>query len=1061
MYRKEDILNAWIMIERLSEGSTSRNDRKLKPLEPASDGWHAYFSEELAKHKRALRISDKKFKASGLVFYFDIFSFQEIIDILRKKYRIKATCEETNSSDKFTFSTSFDSQLNFVASKFFFTASGYIRKHKDELPEDFLEMEKGLAGAENTLKTRLDAKFSEGDFNTVVSELFQHYDVSPGNTLNFRYKFCENLNADNVALHSFFIKDLEKAKKENTENLNRYLNGFSGDKLNLGIPLDLPNGSPNFDSRIFEEILRPKLYPLGRFPSNPDHALSFMQQVAVNLALNENDENNGFISVNGPPGTGKTTLLKDIFAELVVRQAALICELPDKAMRDGLIYEDITDPKDKKTLGTLPGRVSNKNIIVASSNNGAVQNIVNELPKIKDISEHFQKELANADYFKSISNLTPSAERNAKRQKISTKRADDKNWGLFSMEGGNRDNVSNLLLNIKHIEDYLDHDHYPDSNVYQEFSSLYAEAARERERTQKYSEVIGSLPEKKKQYERQNQEMTRRRDDLTMLQEETKRELETLRQEEDGLRTDFSEISYSLANLDNELLQAERHFDVVGTQKPGFFWFHKLFGTPKGKQFFDKLNDANEALNDLFSQKKALLNRRSLLEKASKKNVGERTSLTRRLQEAEYEFGARIAKQESDLRALTEEIAALEEFKAHSNIEALDFLKSYGALQQSNPWFAKEFRIFQSKLFISALKVRKQFLFENKEHLKAARNIYKERYDYVKNGASGQLVAEAWQWLNFAIPVVSTTFASFRSMFHSLPENSIGNLFIDEAGQALPQAAVGAIFRSKRVMAVGDPSQIKPVLTLDSEALCLIRQNYKVSGKFISGDASAQTLADEACRYGFLKNGEDGNKWVGIPLWVHRRSNYPMFTISNTISYGGMMVQGIPEDKARGKSEWLDSTGEATDKFVKEQAELLKHLISERLRENPELAKNIYVISPFNNVAGRLANELIAFKDVNVGTVHKFQGKEAKIVYLVLGADKKSEGAARWAVSEPNIMNVAATRAKEEFYVIGDKRLYKDLKSKVANATISIIDRYNEQAARKPSDTMNLRGAGK
>ena len=26
-----------------------------------------------------------------------------------------------------------------------------------------------------------------------------------------------------------------------------------------------------------------------------------------------------------------------------------------------------------------------------------------------------------------------------------------------------------------------------------------------------------------------------------------------------------------------------------------------------------------------------------------------------------------------------------------------------------------------------------------------------------------------------------------------------------------------------------------------------------------------------------------------------------------------------------------------------------------------------------------------------------------------------SEGAARWAVSEPNILNVAATRAKEEF----------------------------------------------
>ena len=53
---------------------------------------------------------------------------------------------------------------------------------------------------------------------------------------------------------------------------------------------------------------------------------------------------------------------------------------------------------------------------------------------------------------------------------------------------------------------------------------------------------------------------------------------------------------------------------------------------------------------------------------------------------------------------------------------------------------------------------------------------------------------------------------------------------------------------------------------------------------------------------------------------------------------------------------------------------------------------------------------------INVGTVHTFQGKEAPVVFFVLGADKQSSGAAQWAVSEPNMMNVAATRAKKEFY---------------------------------------------
>lgn len=77
-----------------------------------------------------------------------------------------------------------------------------------------------------------------------------------------------------------------------------------------------------------------------------------------------------------------------------------------------------------------------------------------------------------------------------------------------------------------------------------------------------------------------------------------------------------------------------------------------------------------------------------------------------------------------------------------------------------------------------------------------------------------------------------------------------------------------------------------------------------------------------------------------------------------------------------------------------------------------------------------------------MGTIHTFQGKEAPIVFLVLGADKNSSGAASWAVREPNMMNVAATRAKEEFYVIGDKSLY--LKCDVAKDTYKIIEQYKK-----------------
>lgn len=74
----------------------------------------------------------------------------------------------------------------------------------------------------------------------------------------------------------------------------------------------------------------------------------------------------------------------------------------------------------------------------------------------------------------------------------------------------------------------------------------------------------------------------------------------------------------------------------------------------------------------------------------------------------------------------------------------------------------------------------------------------------------------------------------------------------------------------------------------------------------------------------------------------------------------------------------------------------------------------------------------------------------------MLGADQQSSGAARWAVDEPNIMNVAATRAKEEFYIIGDKSLYLGLGCDVATSTNQIIRQYKKQFPELVDDDVKL-----
>src|SRR5690625_698617 len=1029
--KKENILDAWITVEQLSEGSNDKSDKALKRVLDQPEDWYEYYLNFVNEQINKFKPSKKE--EPGLVMYFDIFSFQEIIDILRESYQIKATHEETSISNKFTYCLYFDNKLNFMADKFFYTMSVYIKLHK-KFPENFLEVEADF-------REELVQKFEDKGFNKTINDLLS---TNILNIKNFRYKFIKNLKKDEVHLHSFFIEDLEKAKHLNTKNLKYYFGELSNDKVNL----DSNKESSNFNPVAFDRILQPENYPLGRFPSETEKPLSFMQQTAVNLALK--DENH-IAGVNGPPGTGKTTLLKDIFAELIVEQAKDISDLKDQQIKGSIPYFD------KAKLGRLPQSIADKNIIVASTNNGAVQNIVEELPKQEEISNEFIESLIEADYFYENSNTKFKEEfpeiDGKKKREITSEILGDENWGTFSKEGGAKSKINNLLLTLEMNEKHLAEEYEPNPKAYEEFLTLYKEIKEVRKKVQKHSELIQKYNNIIYLYNEKEQELEQFKDTskrkLDLLKKETTESITALNNRNEEIKKEQISNNNKQAQLTSDKEQAERNYFTIQEQKPGLMLLQKIFNPKKVNDYLERLSHANEELNKINKTENELLKNNNKLADELDKNKETINQDKNKLEKENKKHEHLLKEKQIEMDKLAKEKICLEEKKSKSKIEALDFSKSYSNLQLSTPWFDNQFRWLQSELFIASLKVRKQFLYENFKHIKAARMIWSFQSEHAPKENGAQILESAWQWINFAVPVISTTFASFGRMFKNLKEESISNLFIDEAGQALPQASVGAIFRSKRVLAVGDPSQIKPVMVLDSELLTIVSEYYNIDESFLSTDASTQSLIDAASEYGYKKNEDE---WIGIPLWVHRRSNYPMFTISNVISYDNLMVQGINKKKVYGSSNWLHVSGKANDKFVKEQATLLVETINEKLQHNPALKDEIYVISPFKNVAYQLEKELdtIGFtkrmngKATNVGTVHTFQGKEADIVYFVLGADTSSEGAATWAVDEPNMMNVAATRAKKEFYIIGDKRLYASLGSKVVHHTIETIDEYNK-----------------
>jgi hypothetical protein len=325
-----------------------------------------------------------------------------------------------------------------------------------------------------------------------------------------------------------------------------------------------------------------------------------------------------------------------------------------------------------------------------------------------------------------------------------------------------------------------------------------------------------------------------------------------------------------------------------------------------------------------------------------------------------------------------------------------------------------------------------------------------------KRLAASEDALAIWQSLFMIVPVVSSTFASMATQFRELGPKSIGWLFIDEAGQAVPQAAVGALWRSQRAVVVGDPLQIEPVFTVPIRLIEALAKEAGLSpeAKVAPHQVSVQILADAANSLGALVPVDGEMQWIGSPLRVHRRCVDPMFTIANTIAYSGKMIFFDPDKPESrlppvgtldmGPSAWVRLSGTALNKqVVPEQVELAcqaVHILYQRTGQLPEL----YIISPFRRIKQALidkigdleqwpsdsrpsAESLKEWCKARVGTVHTFQGKEESVVLMVLGCDRKSAGAAQWAASKPNLLNVALTRAKHRFFMVGDETLWAEL----------------------------------
>jgi hypothetical protein len=713
-----------------------------------------------------------------------------------------------------------------------------------------------------------------------------------------------------LLLNSFYMDDLAEARDyiesgDAPHNLLQY--------LGMKPPAERHHVLEN--KAMLEEMVAPSRISPARWPAFGENPLFFLQQAAVNLTLSELKEE-GILAINGPPGTGKTTLLRDIVASLVCEKAKAMAKFDDPSKAFKYTDHRIKAGNAWLYLYELDESLKGFEILIASSNNKAVENISAELPSVTAISEKAKE----VNYFSALSDGLLGCE----------------TWGLISAVLGNASNRNKFRQKF-----------WWDGDV--GFASYLAQACG-----------VPQIYEVRDQYSGQIVES--RTPQIVAENDPPENQHEALERWE----------------------RARTRFEAV-------------------------LKKCTDSLAEL--EKMRLL---------VKEGKGAKTQLTKLRQT----------------------------LGTHFVDEAL-FSKSHQEMNLVSPWCNTEMQALRDDVFFESIRLTKAFIDAAAKPLRHNLGILMQHFGKQVIAPDSQVLErmpDLWSTFFLVVPSISTTFASASRMLTHLPVSSLGWLLVDEAGQALPQAAVGAMMKTKRALVTGDPLQIEPVVTLPQSLTEKICAQFKVHvDRFNAPKASVQTLSDDASSYFSEFHGRYGTRTVGFPLLVHRRCAEPMFSIANTIAYEGLMVQQkVPERSpirdCLGSSVWFhtETLLEPKDKWSSDEGDRVLSLL-QRLRDTG-VSPDLYILTPFNIVAKNLRRivrasgilegwiEMESYRWISerIGTVHTAQGREAEAVILVLGAPFfKQKGARKWAGMTPNLLNVAITRAQEVFYVIGNKDLWR------------------------------------
>jgi superfamily I DNA and/or RNA helicase len=271
---------------------------------------------------------------------------------------------------------------------------------------------------------------------------------------------------------------------------------------------------------------------------------------------------------------------------------------------------------------------------------------------------------------------------------------------------------------------------------------------------------------------------------------------------------------------------------------------------------------------------------------------------------------------------------------------------------------------------------------------------------------------------------------SIRRLFPYPDSGCIDQLIVDEAGQIPVHQVFPALVRCRQALIVGDPKQLEPVIPLSDQK----KDEYRAKAFLEQGltekdyDLYSPT-AGTAYHRAAGASGQLGDIGKGIILKPHYRCVPIIAGFCDRLCNYGMIIKTPEKHSLLGSNLIaIHVEGKLENHVNWAEIDKVEALIKELLAagyclNSPDNQNTIGVISPYRSQANALFTRLQSrwkdFPSDSIGTVHTFQGGQKSAIILSTRQCHPTDKL-RFINRQPNLLNVAVSRARELFILVGN-----------------------------------------